>query len=50
MIIMNISNIKNGSEINTTDYPNYRVLRFNCESGDKIKVAATYTPTPDFIY
>ena len=37
------------SEINTTDYPNYRVLKFNCKSGDKINVAATYTPTPVFI-
>ena len=44
-----VGRIFNGKEINTTEYPSYRVLKFNCESGDKIIVAATYTPTPDFI-
>lgn len=44
-----VGRIFDGVEINTTDYPNYRVLKFNCESGDKIIVAASYTPTPVFI-
>lgn len=44
-----VGRILHNAEINTTDYPNYRVYKFDCERGDKITVAASYTPTPDFL-
>ena len=36
-------------EINTTDYHNYRVFKFQCSAGDKLKVVPSYTPTPAFL-
>lgn len=44
-----VGRIFDGREINTTDYPSYRVFKFDCESGDKINVSATFTPTSVFI-
>lgn len=44
-----VGRIFQNAEINTTEYPNYRIYKFNCERGDKITVAASYTPTPAFI-
>ena len=44
-----VGRIFQNSEINTTDYPNYRVFKFQCNAGDKLKVVASYTPTPAFL-
>lgn len=44
-----VGRIFHGHEINTTDYPDYRVFKFQCNAGDKLKVVASYTPTPAFL-